>query len=213
MTNKPRFKRLVKSLENPMTEIYLLFYQFVLVQFVAFSLFFAEIGTMCTFRRGTNAWFLEKITDKVCTCYCHQECRITTWCWLDTSRHVCWCPGLADWFHNSSKTASTWEQWWYFSIPTQPIIGGCYTVCRWHSQICHQTFLFNNQLLSNAKFINLETRLEASFECVQYFVENFPNVLNFTPQEIGTQRRNAYSAWLGKTRQISVFHWNQIWLS
>ncbi|KAH3746673.1 hypothetical protein DPMN_181083 [Dreissena polymorpha] len=49
-----------------------------------------------------------------------------------------------------------------------------------------KTFPFDDQLLSNAKFINFETRLEASFECVQYFVQNFLLMLNFSPTEMDT---------------------------
>lgn len=47
-----------------------------------------------------------------------------------------------------------------------------------------KTFPFNDHLLLHAKFINFDQTLDSSFESVEYFVNIFPKVLQFTARDM-----------------------------
>jgi len=46
-------------------------------------------------------------------------------------------------------------------------------------------FPFDDLVLNHARFLNFEKREDCTFENVEYFCDNFLNVLEFTPAQIG----------------------------
>lgn len=181
---QPRVKRLRALFENPMTELYLLFYQYVLTQFVEFSLFLQREEPFAHLLDEQMNSFLKKLLVKFVQV--KEIKRVASLLEIDLiNPDVLMDPNdLQIGFltrqklrlYESSGDISQHQRKVFLDAVMQFYLDTAMYVIK--------SFPFNDPLLMHAEFINFEKRLDASFTDATYFVEKFPSVLRFSASEM-----------------------------
>lgn len=181
---QPRFKRMASSFQDPMTEINLLFYQFVLQQFVAFSLFLQKEEPRTHLLDAEMQSFLRKILIKFVKVRPLKEAVSPLEVDITNSDNLLSLDDIQIGFTTRQTLNKLENEGDIAPAQKSKFLEAALEFYTETAKYVVKTFPYNDLLLGHAKFVDFEQRLDVSFANVLYFVERFPRLLHFSDREM-----------------------------